>query len=68
MEQKRLTSNYPLVRCSMFDFSKNYVGPTRSGAQKLENPNIVLGSSAFLANHMIMPLVRCSMFESKKIT
>ena len=28
MDQKRLTSNYPLVRCSMFDFSKNYVGPT----------------------------------------
>ena len=30
MDQKRLTSNYPLVRCSMFDFSKNYVGPTLS--------------------------------------
>ena len=28
MDQKRLTSNYPLVRCWMFDFSKNYVGPT----------------------------------------
>ena len=30
MDQKRLKSNYPLVRCSMFDFSKNYVGPTLS--------------------------------------
>ena len=55
MDQKRLTSNYPLVRCSMFDFSKNYVGPTLNIIPTLYEGYIVSVHRMVIENRPVDP-------------